>query len=366
MIVREANDLPLTTVIMPIRDEAAYIKQSLGAVLAQDYPPERIEILVVDGMSGDGTRAIVQQVIDELQELPEESGQSFSDRPMPALVLLDNPSRIVSTALNVGMRHAHGGVIIRVDGHCEIAPDYVRRCVDHLQNDGIDGVGGPLETVGKTALARIIGVAMSSNFGVGGSPFRTIQRRATQADTVPFPAYSRAAIERGGPFDEELVRNQDDEYNYRLRKLGAKILLAPDVRSRYYSRTSFRSLSHQYFQYGFWKVRVLQKHPRQMRPRQFVPVAFVTAALGSGALFWVLPASWILPLLVVGSYALANAAASIYTSARKGWQYLPLLPLVYAILHISYGLGFLAGLVRFAGRWRDKSRKPSEPQGAGS
>ncbi len=136
-------------------------------------------------------------------------------------------------------------------------------------------VGGPLETVGESLTARAIAAAMSSRFGVGGSAFRLADSETQFTDTVAFPAYQRAVIDAAGPFDEELVRNQDDEYNYRLRKLGVKILLARDVRSQYFSRATLTKLWSQYFQYGYWKVRVMQKHPRQMQLRQFVPPLFV-------------------------------------------------------------------------------------------
>ncbi len=341
MGVRETNPevrpvRPSVSVIMPVRNEVAYIAQSLQAVLEQDYPAELLEIIVVDGMSTDGTRAVIQ---------------SLQSRH-PNLRLIDNPKRIAPTAMNRAMRRAVGEVIVRVDGHCEIAVDYVRRCVDHLQQDGVQGVGGPIETLGETTLACAIAAAMSSHFGVGGSAFRTIKNRSMLADTVPFPAYTRNAIRAAGPYDEELVRNQDDEYNYRLRKLGAKILLAADVRSRYYSRGSLYSLWRQYFQYGYWKVRVLQKHPLQMRLRQFVPGLFVATLAASVLLslvWWQI--AWV-GILTVSCYLLLNLAASCLTASQTRWKYLPLLPVVYAILHLSYGLGFLVGLVRFAHRWR--------------
>jgi succinoglycan biosynthesis protein ExoA len=328
---------PHVSIIMPIRNEADFIARSLDAVLSQDYPPELMEIILADGMSTDGTREIVQAFQGE----------------HPNLRLIDNPGGIVSTGLNRALRKATGEVVVRVDGHCEIGQSYVRRCVEHLQNDDVDGVGGPLETIGNTPVARVIATAMSSKFGVGDSAFRTIGNKTMLTDTVAFPAYTRAILRRGGMFDEELVRNQDDEYNYRLRKMGAKILLATDVRSRYYSRNSLRSLWRQYFQYGLWKVRVLQKHPRQMRLRQFVPPTFVGTLLVSMILACFSPLGRVLMALVIGAYVLANLTASIWTVRKGGGLYLVLLPVVYATLHLSYGLGFLVGLVKFRDRWRD-------------
>jgi succinoglycan biosynthesis protein ExoA len=143
--------------------------------------------------------------------------------------------------LNIGICQAQGDIVVRVDGHCEIAPDYVSQCVRHLLYDGVDAVGGPIETIGETNEAQSIALAMSSWFGVGGSAFRTVKDRPLLVETVAFPAYTRRTLQRLGPFDEELVRNQDDEYNYRLLAQGGKILLSPDISSRYYSRSSLRS-----------------------------------------------------------------------------------------------------------------------------
>jgi hypothetical protein len=153
------------------------------------------------------------------------------------------------------------------------------------------------------------------------------------------------------------VRCQDDEYNYRLRELGAKLLLAADVRSKYYSRASLRSLWKQHFQYGFWKVRVMQKHPKQMRPRQFVPPLFALCLCLCLCLSFLFPWGWVCLAATAGSYALANLAASAVTASKKGWRYITLLPVVYAVLHVSYGLGFLVGLVRFWNRWCDRVGK---------
>jgi hypothetical protein len=211
-----------------------------------------------------------------------------------------------------------------------------------------------METIGETPMAKAIAIGMSSPVGVGNSAFRTTSGKSMLVDTVPFPAYTRKAIERAGLYDEELVRNQDDEYNYRIRERGGKILLADDVRSTYFSRASLKGLWKQYFQYGFWKVRVLQKHPRQMSPRQFAPPLLVLGLLGSALLAvspGLRPFSLAIPLL----YVLANLLGSFYTAVRRSWNYLLYLPAIFAILHISYGLGFLTGLVRFWNRWGDKT-----------
>lgn len=336
------NNFPFISILIPLHNEAGFIEYSLGAVLAQDYPLEFIEILVIDGFSTDKTREIIAQLATQ--------------HPLVRLCVIDNPGRIVPTGMNIALRETKGDIIIRVDGHCIIAPDYVRKCVEHIQKDNVDGVGGPMESIGETQMAKVIAIGMSTPFGVGNSAFRTISGKSMLADTVPFPAYTRQIIERAGFYDEELVRNQDDEYNYRIRESGGKILLADDVRSTYFSRTSLKGLWRQYFQYGYWKVRVLQKHPHQMSLRQFVPPVFVLALLFS-SLFALFSDTRPLSIIVHLTYLLANLGASLWTASRRGWFALPYLPLVFAILHLSYGLGFLLGLLKFAHRWGDKLGK---------
>jgi cellulose synthase/poly-beta-1,6-N-acetylglucosamine synthase-like glycosyltransferase len=303
-----------------------------------------MEALVADGMSTDDTREIIREL------------QSQHDN----LRLIQNRGKIVSTGINGALAQARGDIIILVGGHCEIATDYVRRCVESLARSDVGVVGGPIETVGQTTAANIIAAALSSPFGVGGAAFRTVKDRAMLVDTVAFAAYRRDVIERAGPFDEELVRDQDDEYNYRLRKMGVQILMTPEIHSKYFSRVSLRALGRQYLQYGYWKVRVTQKHPRQMRLRQFVPSAFVIALFGSAVLAPIAPFGWLLFGLVAGSYALGNLAASFWTAHKGCWRFFPFLPPVFAILHLGYGFGFLAGLMRFWNRWRDAgTRAPS-------
>lgn len=337
--------LPFVSIILPVRNEAKFIANSLSAVLNQDYPSDHLEIIVADGMSTDGTR----ELIESLQEKHSN------------VRLIDNPGQIVPTGLNAAIAAATGKIIVRVDGHCSIAPDYVRNNVQHLLNDGVDGVGGPLMTVGETTLASAIAEAMSFPFGVGNSAFRTVTDRTMLTDTVAFPTYTRAIVERAGRFDEELIRNQDDEYNYRLRELGAKILLASDVKSTYYSRSSLRSLWSQYFQYGYWKVRVMQKHPWQMRLRHFIPILLV---------FWLVISLLVLPLsaggrlvglAMLGTYVVADLISSILIARRKGWKLFPRLLVIFPTLHLSYGLGFLVGLLKFSNRWRDREGRAAAP-----
>lgn len=343
--------LPLVSIILPIRNEAAYIERCLAAIYAQDYRGE-IEIIIADGMSSDETRTII--------------GQVAVRHPAYRVLLVDNLHRFMPIGFNLALRHARGQVIVMMGGHSEFASDYIRQCVDLLNETDAACVGGAMETVANAAIGQVIALTMSSPFGVGGVAFRTGQQKQIEVDTAVFAAYRRQVFEQIGALDEELIRNQDDEFNYRLRAHGGKILFSPKIRSRYYSRATLASLWRQYFQYGLYKVRVLQKHPRQMSPRQFVPPLFVLALLFSIILAFMPSPDFILhPAIIIPlSYILANLAASALTIFREQKSnqssstiYHLLLPFTFAILHISYGLGFLLGLLKFWNRWGDKFGK---------
>lgn len=324
------TSLPLVSLILPIRNEARYIARCLDAVLAQDYPSDCLQVLVVDGMSKDGTREIVAE---------------YTARDS-RVILLDNPEGIVPTALNRGLRAASGDVIVRVDGHTLIAPDYVRRCVLALVETGADDVGGPMRAAGESWSAQAIAFATSSPFGVGSAQFHYADRPGW-VDTVYMGAYRREVFDRIGLFDEELVRNQDDEFNFRLLRAGGKIWLDPKICSTYYSRSSLHGLWKQYFEYGFWKVRVIQKHRRPASWRHLVPAAFILALLGSAFLSLMLRSPF--PLLAVAlPYLATSLAVSTGLALRRGGRYLPLLPLAFATMHLAYGFGFIAGIIHFA------------------
>lgn len=336
----EIPELPLVSVIMPIRNEERAISGVLDCLLAQDYPQDRLEILVSDGMSTDSTRRMVSTA---------SAGDS-------RIRLLDNPQRIMATGFNLGLKAAKGDILIMMGGHTQVATNYVSTAVSLLQKGLADCVGGPINTVGETVVAQAISLAMSSRFGVGGSAFRIGSRERRYVDTVAFGAYTRNMMERAGPLDEQFVRNQDDEFNYRMRKLGGRILIDPELRSWYTSRSSIRTLWRQYFQYGYWKVRVLEKHPRQMQLRQFVPAAFVLSLLLSLILAAVRPKIGNrMMLLEGGSYFLATLLVSMsLVGGRRRWRLAPALAVSFPVLHFSYGAGFLVGLAKFSIRRRPR------------
>jgi len=361
------DKVPFVSIILPIRDESSSLAYGLRAILSQDYPADRMEILIADGMSTDDTREKIRLFIDSLPGTE------------PVFIVLDNAGKIVSTGLNLALRQAKGDIILRVDGHTIIASDYVRQCVDVLQRSGADNVGGRMNAHGRTVFGEAVALATSTPFGVGGARFH-YSNAEEWVDTVYMGAWPRRVFEKIGLFDEELVRDQDDEFNYRLRKQGGRILLSPAIRSEYIVRSAPRALWLQYYQYGFWKVRVLQKHPRQMSLRQFVPPAFVLSLIISALLALSLlfhpfdeltctcgtgagraSSSSFIPFLspfIFLLYLVANLFASIWTTIKKAsdrslLSTFFLLPPVFAILHVSYGLGFLAGLLKFAKRWGD-------------
>jgi succinoglycan biosynthesis protein ExoA len=318
----------LISVIIPMRNEGDHIRPCLESILAQDYPAESIEVLVVVGCSTDHSRDVVM-----------EYSQKHSN-----VHLFDNPQQITSVALNIGVRHANGKYILRIDAHSQVPADYIRQCVAALQRSGADAVGGVMHSMGRGYMSQAIALALGSRFGAGDSKFH-YAREESFVDTVPFPAYRREVFERVGLFDETLIRNQDFELNYRIRQSGGKLFLSPAIRFYYTPRSSLSTLWRQYFQYGRWKVRTLQKHPASLRWRQMIPPIFVSTLFGSLLLnfFWP-PARWLFAL-IAGCYLLANLVASTIAAGRGGWRYLPILPLVFASIHFAWGLGFWYGLI---------------------
>jgi len=322
-----SDSVPTVTVIVPIRNEEAYIAKCLHSIVEQDYPKDSLEVLVVDGLSDDRSREIVEKFRRE---------HAF-------IRLLDNPRRIIPAAMNIGIKETAGEVIIRVDGHCRLVPDYISQCVRYLEETEAACVGGAIESIGQTPMARAISLAMSSPFGVGDAYFRYAQKER-YVDTLAFGAYRRQVFDQIGLFDEELMRNEDYDLHYRLRQAGEKILLTPAVKSFYYTRGTLGQLWAQYFWYGFWKVRMLRKHPRSARIRQLVSPLFVLVLLLSGALSPISRlAAWVFAL-VIASYLSLSLAFSFSIAAHSGWRYLPILPVIFACLHLSWGLGFLYSL----------------------
>jgi cellulose synthase/poly-beta-1,6-N-acetylglucosamine synthase-like glycosyltransferase len=334
---RPDRALPRVTVVIPLRDERTAIGPCLEAILAQDYPQDRMEILVADGRSTDGSRAIVESL-----------------RPRaPHLHLIDNPERIVPTALNRALRVAKGSVIVRVDARTVIAPDYVRTAVECQERTGADVVGGPMRPVGGGKTGDAIAAATSSRFGIGNAYFH-YGRDEREADSVYMGVFRRPLFDAVGAFDEEMVCNQDDEFTYRTRRAGGRVVMSPGLRSLYQNRTTFRGLARQYARYGVYKVRVLQKHPQMMSWRHAVPPLFVAALAASvAAVPFGTPWSLAFPLLAA-VYAAALAGAAVCVAREHGRWLLPGLLVTFPVIHLAWGTGVLWGLWRFRGRWRER------------
>ena len=326
-----ADAKPYISVIIPCRNEARHIRATVASLLVQAEPPGGCELLVVDGMSDDGTREI-------LSELASRE---------PRLKILDNPERITPVAFNRGIRAARGRVIVLMGAHNRYAPDYLLQTARVLEETGADNVGGAMVCEGENYIQRAIALAFHSPFAAGAARWHKPDYEGP-ADTVFGGAYRRELFERLGFFDEELVRNQDDEFNLRLARAGGKIWQSPRIKSWYQPRASLAKLFQQYYQYGYWKVRVIQKHKLPASIRHLVPGAFVVSLAGLAilALAGVKVAAVGLAALA-GLYLLANLGASILTAASGGWSYLPIVPIVFAAYHFGYGLGFWSGVWKF-------------------
>jgi glycosyltransferase involved in cell wall biosynthesis len=326
--------VPKVSLLVAMRNESEFIERCLSSIFAQDYPADRLEVLVMDGQSTDGSRQTVAGLCQQHSNFH----------------LLANPKVIQSAAWNEGIINCTGEIIGIVSGHAELAPDYVSKAVETLIRTKADLVGGPTCPYSDRLVGKAIAAAMCTPFGVGGGRFH-YSMLEEKVDTVFMGLCWRSVYELIGGFDEEMVRNQDDEFSYRLGKAGGKIICNPSIRSSYCNRSTVGSLWRQYFQYGQWKVRVLQKHPLQMRLRQFVPGLFIACLVLSTFLSVIFPFGYLLLVASFGSYIICNLLASIHTSSQRGWNYSLILPIVYATLHLSYGCGFLAGLVKFSNKW---------------
>lgn len=329
-----ASAPPFLSVVVPLRNEEKTLVECLTAIAALRWPVERMEVLLVEGGSRDRTRAIAGE---------------WCARD-PRFRLLDNPGGLVPAALNRGIAAARGAIVVRIDAHTLPDSDYLERSVAALEETGAWCAGGPMLARGTTPVGEAVALAMRHPFGAGPARFRSARRREA-VDTVYLGAFPRHALERVGAFDERLVRNQDYEMNWRIRRAGGTVVVDPAIRSTYLTRPSFGQVARQYHDYGFWKRRMLRLHPRSLRPRQLVAPAFVLglllaagAAIAAAAGLLPAAAAWALPGLA-GLYAAAALGVSASLAARHGARHLLRLPAVLATMHLAWGWGFLAASV---------------------
>jgi glycosyltransferase involved in cell wall biosynthesis len=328
------GELPVVSVVCPVRNERETIELVLAALERQTYPLDRLEVIVVDGASDDGTAEWVRAraVGNEL-----------------AIRVVDNPRRVTPVAMNLGIDAAKGDVVVLVGGHTVVADDFVATSVDALAETGAACAGGPIPTIGEGVVARAIAIAQSSRAGVGGVAFRTVREGAMAVDTVAFGAYRRQVFDEVGLFDEELVRNQDDEMSFRITQAGGLIWFDSRIRSQYRSRATLVGLCRQYHQYGLYKVRVIQKRGAVPAVRHLVPGAAVLIMLAS-IVAGLLRRSPTVPAAVVGAYVGGCMVAGA-AEGRDDPAALPVVPVALMALHVPYGVGFLEGLWRFRRRW---------------
>jgi glycosyltransferase involved in cell wall biosynthesis len=320
----------IITIIVPCRNEADHIDRFLGCLFQQRLPQNtELEVLIADGASDDGTR---QRIVHR-------------GRQDPRLRVIDNPRKIVSAGLNAAIREARGEVIIRMDVHTVYARNYIAECLRALRESGADNVGGPWVAAGSTYLSKAIAVAFASRFVSGGGRAHDPNYEG-DLDTVYLGCWRRETFEKYGLFDEDLVRSQDNELNLRIQRRGGRIWQTPRIRSRYAPRPSLGQLFRQYVQYGYWKVRVIQKHRIPASVRQLVPGGFVACLLLLAMLSPFSDGAWVYLLGLSGVYAAASLAFSAALCGKR-WRYLPVMPAVFAAYQFGFGYGFLQGVVDF-------------------
>ncbi|HOS43238.1 MAG TPA: glycosyltransferase family 2 protein, partial [Armatimonadota bacterium] len=321
------------------------------SLLRGGYPAARWEIILADGMSTDGTREIIARVA--------------ADAAVP-IYIADNPRGTIPHALNLAIAGARGEIIIRADAHARYPREYVARCVRTLRRQGADNVGGPVTTApgADTVMARAIALALSHPFGVGNSAFRTTHT-ARETDTVPFGCFPASVFRRIGLFDERLRRNEDYEFNRRLRRAGGHIWLDPALASTYYSRDTLGGLLRQAWENGMWNALSHALHPAIRTPRHVLPLFFTLGALALAVTAAPLP--WMPPLalplrLGYGAYALLALLVSARLARRRGWRLFPALLALFPLFHFTYGAGIAWGWLRVLARrypWRPEDGIPA-------
>ncbi len=325
-IERITRVLPLVSVIVPMLNEAGFIEACLDGFAAQTYPAERLEIIVVDGGSTDGSR---------------ETVESRAGGPL-TIRIIANPERKAASAFNHGVDAAHGNVICLFSSHGVPDRGYIAASVAALAEAGADGVGGRYEHVGLDPVANAIGLAMVSPFGMA-SPHRSATTRC-EVDTISHPAYRRSSLFVIGPFDERLERNSDYELNWRMRDAGMRLVFDPSISSIYRPRGSVAALARQFWWYGRWKERVVRRHPRSMRVRHAVPpIAVVAAALAPLALRH----RGGRPAVVAAGLAYAGLVATAVRRAQPTQHDADgiTLAVCFPVMHAAWGAGFVASLL---------------------
>lgn len=320
----------MLSVIVPIYNEEKYIAKCIDSILAQDYPKEDFEILLVDGMSKDRTREIIREYIAKYGNIR----------------LLDNPGRTAPCAMNVGIKASKGDIIIRLDAHAFFPFNYFSTLVRKLKELDADNIGGVCRTLPAkdNRISKCIANVLSSSFGMGDSSFRVGAKREMKVDTVPFGCFRRELFDRIGLYDEELIRNQDDELNGRIIKNGGSIYLLPDVVIEYFARDTVAKVYKMFFQYGLFKPLVNKKLGSPATVRQFFPLFFVIGLLLGWLSLFINKWLFVAYIAVITLYfSLATIFSLRYS---KKISYILTQNYVYLVVHFAYGWGYLNGIYR--------------------
>ena len=333
MSLNYVNKMIPISIICPVYNEKTHIAACIESVWSCDYPKDLMEIIFVDGMSRDGTR----EIIDEYQQT------------IPQIRLIDNPKQTVSPALNMGIKAAQGTYIFRIDAHAQYPKNYFSVLLQYMIELKADNVGAVCRTLpaDSSAVSTAIATVLSSSFGMGNSYFRIGSKEIRQTDTVPFGCFHKSLFEKIGYFDEELIRNQDDEFNGRIIKNGGKIFLIPFVEVNYYGRDTLSKTSKMFYQYGLFKPLVNKKLGTPATLRQFVPPLFVATLILTPLLLWILPSLGAVFCSAMALYLILNFGISLYEATQlKRFSVFLLLPVTFFIVHVSYGWGYLTGMVK--------------------
>lgn len=322
----------MVTIICPTYNEEKYISRCIDSMIQQDFPHE-VELLFVDGGSSDKTRDIISTYREKY---------SF-------IKTFDNPCRIVSYAMNIGIENAKGNVIIRIDAHSYFPPDYVStlyKAIRELDADNV-GVVSKTDVLNKTPKTLAIREVLSNRFGVGNSLFRTGVDEITEVDTVPFGCYRKEIFEKHGMFDVRLTRNQDIEFNKRIIREGGRILLLPDTQCTYYARETFTAMMNNNYDNGKWNVLTVYYTNRfdSISLRHFVPMFFVLSLIMPPLLALIYPPIISLTIVSLTLYVVFLLLVSVKEVISKKLNVL-LLMAAFSLLHISYGIGSIAGLIK--------------------
>lgn len=329
------------SVIIPCLNEARTITNVLDAIATQTFPLDTLEVILADGGSTDGTQTKIKDF--------QSSHNNLS------IMVISNPKKIIPAALNEAIRASRGEIILRLDGHAIPDKNYLRYSVEDLVNGKGDNVGGIwiIKPGGQGWIARAIAASASHPLAVGDAKYR-YTREAGIVDTVPFGCFYKKLVKQIGYFDESLLTNEDYEFNARIRKSGGKVFLDPRIQSQYIARPTIGQLARQYWRYGYWKLKMLRRYPETLRLRQALPPIFITSILILSFMSIGISYARILLALEIVVYLLAILASVLVTALkRKDISLMIGMPISIAIMHFSWGAGFLASLFT-----RDYQKKP--------